>query len=703
MADTQLAAPRSAHLPRRATRSLAARSVVGWARGGRYYELPKCPEICSPGMEGHPVSIKKWAADYISRGWAVVPLAPGSKICKDTGWTNLIFAPSDFKPKDNLGIRSVDGLVVIDIDCPEAVAVADAFLPPTGAIYGRTSKPRSKRLYTATFPKTLAFKDLDAGTTLIELRAEHQDMAPPSTHPDGEVLEWDGEMGDAAHVPAKALLRAVRLVATCAIITRYYNPPGNRHEWGLALAGTLRRCGVTEGECVTLIHEAGTLAHDAKIADRQVEVHTTYGHAEDDPFTGGPELGKQGVATLPATIYKIWGQRGESEWQTNKSGAIKPNSQFNIHLALSKLKVKLRFDVFAHRALITLGDDKWVPLQDPVAIRIWLAIDNEFRFRPSKDFFFDILQDLAHLHAYHPVEDYLTTLTWDGTPRLDMWLIESAHAGDPPYVRAGSALMLIAAVRRIKHPGCKFDEMVVLESGQQGLLKSTALRLLCPEGQWFSDDLPLNVGSKEIVERTLGKWLIEASDLSGMRISLVEQLKGMLSRQVDGPVRMAYARMPIEQPRQFIVIGTTNSYTYLTDSTGNRRFWPVRVEKFDVNWIQTHRDQLWAEAYAREQAGESIRLDPALWDAATMQQDRRKATDPWEDKLAQFFDEEYHRVTPEQIWDVLCIPVERRDTRQARRVAETMQALGFRRMTVVDYDHDDKRVKGWGRGERIHP
>lgn len=646
------------------------------------------------------MTARKWAQTYIDHGWSVVPLTPGTKICKNTGWTNLVFSPDDFRPKDNIGLRSVNKLVVIDIDCQEGVGIANRFLPPTGAVYGRVSKPRSKRLYTSTFPKTIVYKDLDAGTTLIEIRAQHQDMAPPSTHPNGEHLEWDGEMGEASSIGNKTLLRAVRLVATGAIIARYYNPPGNRHEWGLALAGTLRRCGLEEDECVAILEEAGKWAHDSKIPDRLTEVHATYSHGENDPYTGGVSLGELGNATLPGSLYKIWGKKGESEWQTNKSGAIVPNSQANIRLALQKLSVALRFDEFAQKPLITYGPYSGT-LQDKVCIRIWLEIDRQFHFLPSKDLFLDIIQDEAHTHTFHPVIDYLKTLSWDGTPRLDTWLIDAAHAGDTDYVRAVSVLVLLAAVRRITHPGCKFDEMVVLESGQQGVQKSTALRALCPEEKWFSDDLPLNVGSKEIVERTLGKWIIEACELSGMRPNQVEHLKGMLSRQVDGPVRLAYGRLPVEQPRQFIVVGTTNSYNYLSDTTGNRRFWPVRVEQLDVEWITANRDQLWAEAYSREQQGESIRLAPDLWDAAKLQQDRRQTTDPWEEKLAQHYDGPYYRLTPDEIWELLCIPVERRDTRQARRVAETMQSLGFKRVTVIDYEHNEKRVKGWGKGDRL--
>src|SRR5262249_54164107 len=122
---------------------------------------------------------------------------------------------------------------------------------------------------------------------------------------------------------------------------------------------------------------------------------------------------------------------------------------------------------------------------------------------------------------------------------------------------------------------------------------SSALRALCPNELWFSDDLPLNVDSKIVIERTAGKWIIEASDLSGMKVSQIEGLKAMLSRQVDSS-RLAWGRLLTEVPRQWIVIGTTNDHVYLKDTTGNRRFWPMRISGFDIRKLQEVRDQLWA-------------------------------------------------------------------------------------------------------------
>ena len=111
---------------------------------------------------------------------------------------------------------------------------------------------------------------------------------------------------------------------------------------------------------------------------------------------------------------------------------------------------------------------------------------------------------------------YLARLTWDGRPRLDRWLVTYAGAPDTDYVRAVSALPLLAAVRRIRQPGAKFDELLVLES-KQGKGKSTALQALCGVDEWFSDGLPLGVDAKLVIEHTTGKWIIEAAELQGNR------------------------------------------------------------------------------------------------------------------------------------------------------------------------------------------
>ena len=171
----------------------------------------------------------------------------------------------------------------------------------------------------------------------------------------------------------------------------------------------------------------------------------------------------------------------------------------------------------------------------------------------------------AHRHKRYGAAQWLSSgarlsrqpCSGTAKPRVDQWLVTYAGAEDSNYTRAVGALVLIAAVRRVRQPGCKFDEMLVLEQPQQGTDKSSALAVLAVNEDWFTDDLPLNVEAKRVIETLRGRWIVEAAELSGMRKADVEHLKAMLSRRVDR-ARMAYGRLPIEAPRQCIIVGTTN-------------------------------------------------------------------------------------------------------------------------------------------------
>lgn len=163
---------------------------------------------------------------------------------------------------------------------------------------------------------------------------------------------------------------------------------------------------------------------------------------------------------------------------------------------------------------------------------------------------------------------------------------------------------------------------------------SSGLRALAANEDWFTDDLPLGSDTRRFMESTLGKWIIEAGELKGMGKSDVNALKQCLSRQRD-EARMAYGHKNSRVARQFVIIGTTNETDgYLRDGTGNRRFWPVRIQRFDLVRLRADRDQLWAEAAEAEALGESIRLDPRLYgDAAVEQEARLRGDDPLVDVL----------------------------------------------------------------------
>jgi predicted P-loop ATPase len=219
--------------------------------------------------------------------------------------------------------------------------------------------------------------------------------------------------------------------------------------------------------------------------------------------------------------------------------------------------------------------------------------------------------------------------------------------------------------------------MLVLE-GPQGSDKSSALRVLAVRPEWFTDDLTLNAKAQEFIEQTLGKWIVEAGELKGMRKGEVEVLKATLSRQRDR-ARMAYGRLPLERLRQFVMFGTTNADKYLKDSTGNRRFWPVKTGAVNLDALRRDREQLWAEAVAREAAGESIRLAPSLYASAAREQEERRAEEPWVQVLGEALHGIEGKLRTEDAWRIVGVASERREQIHCERLGTSMRELGWER------------------------
>ncbi len=241
----------------------------------------------------------------------------------------------------------------------------------------------------------------------------------------------------------------------------------------------------------------------------------------------------------------------------------------------------------------------------------------------------------------HPVRSYLDGLCWDGTPRLERWAITHLGAADTPLNRSFGALWMIGAVARVMQPGAKVDHMLILE-GPQGGRKSSALKVLAG-AEWFTDEIA-EIGSKDAAQQMRGVWIIEIAELDAISRADVSRIKAFLTRTVDR-YRPPFERYVIDVPRQCVFAGSVNPDTYLRDETGNRRFWPVRCGRIDLDALRRDRDQLWAEAVAVYRQGGIWWLeDPALVAAAAAEQEARYQTDAWDGRIERWLVYERRRV-----------------------------------------------------------
>ena len=244
---------------------------------------------------------------------------------------------------------------------------------------------------------------------------------------------------------------------------------------------------------------------------------------------------------------------------------------------------------------------------------------------------------VARERRYHPVRDYLTNLRWDRTLRFERVATDVLRL--PASDTLSRKLLhrwFIAAAARVLDPGCKMDTVLIIV-GPQGIGKSTFFSVL---GGPFYGDVHPELGHRYTDGLLMlhGTSIAEWAELAGMRRASSTLVKQVVSQRVDR-LRPPYGRSVIELPRTFVIVGSTNEDEFLTDDTGNRRFWVLDLrhlrtgDRINLEALSGMRDQLWAEAVERQTSGELWWLTPeddALLDERHL--DYRES-DPWTDTV----------------------------------------------------------------------
>jgi hypothetical protein len=665
-------------------------------------------------------TVEASALAYARRGWKPVPVNRKTKKPIGKGWQTRPFAPAQFNGNtENIAIQFgaiSGGLTDVDLDCTEALGFALDFLPATGAIFGRRSKPCSHMLYTSELHETekkaaIAFKEYQGGRqgpVIVELRIGAVKGAvtvfPPSMHVTGELVQWVQE-GEPARVGGADLKRAVMQLAVACLLKRHYPGEGSRHDGALVIGGVLARAGWSPNDIKHVIEVVARAVGDDDVNDRGI----TASSAVNVKANGKDVPGLTKLA-------EVWG----------KDAADTLRHWLNMHVERQTIGVP---DKWLEHCICGDGrDPKPLPVLANALIglrAVWpdaiaydemlcapmlmqsLTSENIFEARPLKDVDVGIIQeelqqrglkriskDITHQavdqraaeRRFHPVREYLDSLEWDGTQRLSKLFTTYFGARPSPYIEAVSRMFLISMVARIYEPGCKADYMPVIE-GPQGVLKSTACAVLA--GRWFSDSLPdISVG-KDASQHLRGKWLIEVSEMHAMDRAETAKLKAFVSRQVER-YRPSYGRNEVHEPRQCIFVGTTNKSMYLRDETGGRRYWPLIAGKIDIAALARDRDKLFAEAIER------YRHDEQWWPDKNFErehmqpeQEARYEADAWEENIRDYLALN-PRVTISQVAKhALFIDTPKIGTADQRRIAAVLINLGWTR------EPKDREGKRW--------
>lgn len=277
--------------------------------------------------------------------------------------------------------------------------------------------------------------------------------------------------------------------------------------------------------------------------------------------------------------------------------------QENVLVALritNGIKDKFRYNIWLERRETLLESNEWRAVRDNDYNLVKSILATTYQhmalITAAPTVVASALVQYCEENSVDPAREYFEGLTWDGVPRLHTWIKTVYHTegNDEEYDIFGTQ-WLKGLVKRVMIPGCKFDNVLVLE-GEQGTKKSTSLAIL--GGDWHVE-LTTSPNDKDFFMLMKGHMIVEFSEGEIQERASMRQLKSVITTQVD-TYRSPYGREIEAHPRRCVFAMTTNDSKYLKDETGNRRWLPVACNgDADTEWLEKNRDQLFAEAYHR--------------------------------------------------------------------------------------------------------
>lgn len=282
----------------------------------------------------------------------------------------------------------------------------------------------------------------------------------------------------------------------------------------------------------------------------------------------------------------------------------------------------LHFDEFLYRQ--RRGDRDWTDHDDREAL-LWIQ-----KVHRVPGFTLGQIRNATAALAYErrrdSLRDFVNALpSWDKLPRIGRAFEECWGAPNTALVQAASTNLFIALIARALEPGAQVDSLWAFE-GPQGSRKSAALRAL---GERFHAEISASIGTADFLRELRGLWLAEMSELDSLRGREATTIKRLLSAPSDRFVEK-FEKHAVAYPRRAVAVATTNEAQYWADHTGARRLIPITTGDIDVDMIEFHRDQWFAEALDLFKGG-------ATWweypDGLNAAQEDRQQVDPWEDLL----------------------------------------------------------------------
>ena len=350
-------------------------------------------------------------------------------------------------------------------------------------------------------------------------------------------------------------------------------------------------------------------------------------------------------------------------------------------------KDSFQYNAFTHKFDV---DGRPANDHDITALRIYIA--KHYGLEYGKETIQDLYKYTAHQNQYHPVRDHLKKCHryWKqlGKPsNLKECLIKYGGAEETDLTRAITKCFFIGSVRRIMEPGTELHSVLWL-IGKQGVGKSSLLKALVPDKEWFRDT-PINLkAGRDAYAMLRGVWIYEWAEAVSIQGESDEIQKAFISSPTDH-FRPAYGHFEESFPRQVTIAMTGNNYTCLTDQE-NRRYHTIETgNDIDIKSLKKVVPLLWGEAYQMYLDNENHWLSSEMEKELKKTQERYQALDTWTIKIREQT-KPSHETKGMTSKDILLswfnIPIERQRKSYQMRLAKALQQGGWRK----------RRVKGKG-------
>jgi predicted P-loop ATPase len=504
-------------------------------------------------------------------------------------------------------------------------------------------------------------------------------IAPPSTHPNGKSYRWETDP------------RTVR-IAPCP-------------EWVLAVSkgdGRIepreRGRDASQSPLGRAFADAGMLGRSLDGGKRAVVCPWQKEHTTGTPFDSStvlfPASAPNGIGgflcshshcaerkaadALRELRRRAAGELADRSWmlglRRTEKGELKASFANVVQILTHDTEYAGKFRQDEMRGVVSLDGHE---LTDAAVSKIRVDLELRYGIQPTDPETARAVQLVSSQNAFHPVREFLASLSWDGTARLERVATDflRIRAECEEEVAIASLLVmrwLVGLVARPFEPGCKLDTALILQ-GAQGAGKSTFFRVI--GGEWFSDtEMALD---KDALMQLRGAWIYEWAELENvMGRHTVARVKAFLTSTED-KYRPPFGRNPVTVKRSGVIVGTTNNEDFLHDPTGRRRFWVVPVGRVDVERVRAEREQLLAEAVAAWRRGERRWLTEEEEMKRESLAQRFVETDPWEERVLEFAERQDKVRTSDVLLQGLDIPIDKLSRRDEMRVANILRRSGY--------------------------